>query len=382
MRIAIIGGGIIGSLTALHLKERGAEPVIIERGRLGGEASWAGAGILCPIQPWLYPDAFTHLVDASLALYPDLQEQLLAESGISIEWRRCGMLVPFFDEDDDSQRAAALDWSGRFDWQVEALDPEAAWKDEPTLSRNGLSSALLWPQVAQLRNPRLLQAVHARLEQLGIETREECEVAGLLEQGDRVSGVRLTDGESIEADAVLLASGSWSGAMAEAFGMALPVQPVKGQIVLLKDEPGRMQRIIKHHRAYFVPRADGRILVGASMENAGFARGNTVREVERLLQALLRIVPGLESAEVERQWMGFRPGSPDGLPFIGPVASRPGLWVASGHYRNGVALAPITAEVVSGWMLGMPPAIDMAPFAVERDVHSSTQLGYPQGETA
>jgi len=382
MRIAIIGGGIIGSLTALRLKEQGAKPIIIERGQLGAEASWAGAGILCPIQPWLYPDAFTHLIDASLALYPSLQQQLLDDTGISIEWRRCGLLVPFFSEDGDGQREAALAWSHRFGWQVEAQSPAAAAAAEPALSRDGLTSALLWPGVAQLRNPRLLHAVHARLQQLAVTIREQCEVSRLLEKEGRVTGVQLANGEGIEADAVLLASGSWSGAMAESFGFSLPVRPVKGQIVLLKDEPGRLRHIIKHQEAYFVPRADGRVLVGASMENVGFTAGNTVHEVHRLLQAVMRIVPGLNGAEVERQWMGFRPGSPDGLPFLGPVEAMPGLWVASGHYRNGVALAPVTAEVMSRWILGNVPAMDLSAFAVQRIAVDSPQLGYPEGKLA
>jgi len=138
-----------------------------------------------------------------------------------------------------------------------------------------------------------------------------------------------------------------------------------------------MQHIVKHDRVYFVPRRDGRILVGASMENVGFRRGNTVDVIRRLMQALTDIAPGLGDAEVERQWMGFRPGSPDGLPYLGPVPAMPGLWVASGHYRNGVALAPVTARIMSDWIMGHPPEMDMSPFRVDREVPVSAVLGYP-----
>ncbi len=376
MRVVIIGGGVIGGLTAWMLKLRGAVPVVLERGQLGSEASWAGAGILCPINPWLYPDAFTHLVDASLAMYPALQEELEGISGMSIERIQNGLLVPFFADDRVSHKQAALDWSERFNWQVEELDAISVRNAEAVISAN-VHGALLWPQVAQLRNPKLLQAIRKALEIESIEVREQAEVANLNRRGGKVTGVILADGAEIQADAVLLAAGSWSGELADQMGFSLPVQPVKGQIVLLKSEPGLLRHIVKHDRAYFVPRADGRILVGASMENVGFKRGNTVEVVNELMQAMLDIAPGLEDAEVEHQWMGFRPGSPDGLPFLGPVPGVHGLWVASGHYRNGVALAPITAKVMSDWITGQEPEMDMSAFRVNRDVSNSYVLGYP-----
>jgi len=376
MRVVIIGGGVIGSLTAWMLKLRGAVPVVLERGKPGSEASWAGAGILCPINPWLYPDAFTRLIDASLGMYPALQEELEGISGMSIERIRNGLLVPFFADDRVSHKQAALDWSERFNWQVEELDAISIRNAEAVISAN-VHGALLWPQVAQLRNPRLLQAIRKALEIESIEVREQAEVANLNRRGGKVTGVILADGAEIQADAVLLAAGSWSGELADQMGFSLPVQPVKGQIVLLKSEPGLLRHIVKHDRAYFVPRADGRILVGASMENVGFKRGNTVEVVNELMQAMLDIAPGLKDAEVEHQWMGFRPGSPDGLPFLGPVPEMPGLWVASGHYRNGVALAPITARVMSDWITGKEPEMDMSAFQVDRDAPNSQLLGYP-----
>lgn len=376
MRVAIIGGGIIGSLTAWMLKRRGAVPVVLERGKLGSEASWAGAGILCPINPWLYPDTFTHLIDASLALYPGLQAELEDVSGMSIERLQNGLLVPFFDNDKANHWQSALNWSKRFDWQVEELDAVSAHEAEPELSAS-TCSALLWPNVGQLRNPRLLQSVRKALEIEAIEVREKTSVTGLCLHDGGVTGIRLSDGSEIRVDAAMLSAGSWSGKLADQMGFSLPVEPVKGQIVLLKSEPGRISHIIKHDWAYFVPRKDGRILVGASMENVGFQRGNTDNVTSDLMRAMHDIVPGLKDAEVEHQWMGFRPGSPDGLPFMGQVPEIPGLWVASGHYRNGVALAPITATVMSGWIMGQEPEIDMSAFRPDRDTLNLKLLGYP-----
>ncbi|MDX8405684.1 MAG: glycine oxidase ThiO [Mariprofundus sp.] len=376
MRVAIIGGGVIGCLTALFLHRLGAEPVIIERGRMGSEASWAGAGILCPIHPWLYPDSLTHFVQASLALYPALSRDLLDLTGQSIQWQTSGLMVPLFADDKISHRNDAVNWSARFGWQLQELDAQQARLAEPSLSEQ-VQGALLWPEVGQVRNPRLLQAVRAALQLAGVEMREQCEVTGLMETNGEVKGLQLADSSNVEADAVLLCAGSWSGELAGQWGVSLPVEPVKGQIVLLKDRPGKMQHIIKHDDAYFVPRSDGRLLVGASMEHVGFQRGTSEAVIGPLMEAAERIVPGFRDAEVEHQWMGFRPGTPDGLPLLGPVTDRPGLWVATGHYRNGVVLAPGTADIISRWMTGEAPAMDMHDFRVDRHPSNDPDLGFP-----
>ncbi len=376
-RVAVIGGGIIGCLTALYLHRLGARPFIVEKGQAGQESSWAGAGILCPIHPWLYPDSFTRLVDYSLALYPQLAEQLQSDTGLSIQWNQCGLMIPIFADDRLNHKQQALAWSQRFGWQVEHLDGREARSAEPSLATD-VFEALLWPQVGQVRNPRMLRAVRKVLDQSGVRIHEQTEVTGLMEDANgHVSGLQLANGKQYDADAVLLAAGSWSGELANQMGLGLSVEPVKGQIVLLRDKPGKMHSIIKHDDAYFVPRSDGRILVGASMERVGFQRGNTEEIVNSLLAATYRITPGLKDAEVEQQWMGFRPGTADGLPFLGPVQNRPGLWVASGHYRNGVALAPGTAEIMSRWILGEQPKLDMSDFRIERTTRNDTKLGFP-----
>ena len=376
MRVAVIGGGVIGCLTACHLKQLGCDVIVVERGETGRESSWAGAGILCPIHPWLYPDAFTHLIDASLAMYPEFQADIEAKTGISIEWRKSGLLIPFFDDDKVDHWQAAIDWSNRFGWEFEELSSGQSLELEPTLSPNVIKS-LLWPEVGQLRNPRLLAAVRVWMAQLGVETVEHAEVTGLLRKGATATGVLCADGREISADQVLLAGGSWSGELARQMGFELPVKPVKGQIVLLKGAPGLMKSIVKHDDVYFVPRDDGRILVGASMEFVGFEPGTTEKVIGRLMASMERIAPGLKDCEVEEQWMGFRPGSPDGMPYLGPVDSIPGLWVASGHYRNGVALAPITATLMSQWMTGTKPVMDLTTFAVGRPAVDSSSVGFP-----
>jgi len=376
-RVAVVGGGVIGCLTALYLHKLGADPIILEKGNTGRESSWAGAGILCPIHPWLYPDSFTHLVNASLSMFPAMNAMLEEQSGLKTEWLSCGLMIPIFADDRIHHRENALNWSQRFGWKVEELDSKQSCALEPTMS-NQVSGSLLWPEVGQVRNPRLLAAVKQALENNNIPIREQAEVIGIGKngQGD-VSSVDLAGGESIEVDAVLLAAGSWSGELARQIGLELPVEPVKGQIVLLKDEPGKVKSIIKHDDVYLVPRVDGRILVGASMERVGFEPGTTESVVNNLLEATYRITPGLKDAEIIEQWMGFRPGSPDGMPYMGPVDAHPGLWVATGHYRNGVALAPGTADIMSRWIMGESPSMDLSDFRVNRPVVHQSKVGFP-----
>ncbi len=376
-RVAIIGGGVIGCLTALYLHRLGARPIILEKGSTGRESSWAGAGILCPIHPWLYPDSFTHLIDDSLARYPALDAMLREMTGISMQWLTSGLLIPFFDDDRVHHRQDALAWSGRFGWKVNELNAAETIAGEPVISPQ-VRGALLWPEVGQARNPRLMAAIRKALEICAVPIREHAEVSRINENGQgAIRSVSLADGESINTDAVLLAAGSWSGGLAEQIGLSLPVEPVKGQIVLLRDKPGTVRHIIKHDDAYMVPRADGHVLVGASMERVGFERGTTSEVVDQLLEATYRIAPGLKDAEIVREWMGFRPGTPDGMPYLGPVEGKPGLWVACGHYRNGVALAPGTAELMSRWMMGSPPELDMHDFRVDRPACQSGTIGLP-----
>ncbi|RMH49854.1 MAG: glycine oxidase ThiO [Zetaproteobacteria bacterium] len=371
--VTVIGGGIVGCLTACLLRLRGVRVTLLEAGELGREASWAGAGILCPIHPWRYPDAFTRLVEASLARYPELQARLAAESGIDVGWRRSGLLIPFFG--DEPHWRPAIDWSERFGWRLERLDGAQAQAAEPVLA-DGVRRALRWPEVAQLRNPRLLKATRRWMAKLGVDVRDHTPVARIRVDGGGVCGVELEDGGSLACRRLLVAAGSWSDRLLAPLGAALSIRPVKGQIVLLATRPGRVRHIVKHDEVYLVPRDDGRVLVGATMEEVGFRGGNTVAAIHSLLDGVMRMMPGLADCVIERQWMGFRPGSPDGMPFLGAIKGVPGLFVASGHYRNGVALAPITAEAMAALLCDESPPVDLAPFAPQRAVDFSSPLGY------
>ncbi len=374
--VLVVGGGIIGTLTALALAGRGARVAVAERGRPGREASWAGAGILSPIYPWRYPEALSRLVNRSLALYPDLAARLEAVSGVDPQLRRTGLIVPVFAASEWADLAPALPWSERFGWRAERLNAHEARRVEPALA-DGVAGAVFWPDVAQVRNPRLARGAEAAARDAGVTYHTGADVTGFIRKGGRVTAVRTATG-TLKAGRFLLAAGSWSGGLAREAGLDLPVAPVKGQILLLKAEPGRLARIVKHDRAYLVPRADGRILVGATMEMAGFDRRTTLEALHFLSGALLSMAPGLAGAEVERHWMGFRPGTPDGLPYLGKAPGLDNVFVAAGHYRNGVILAPATAEAMACLLMEETPPVSLDAFAVDRPKVADAEVGFPR----
>jgi glycine oxidase len=374
--VLVVGGGIIGTLTALELAGRGARVAVAERGRPGRESSWAGAGILSPIYPWRYPEALSRLVNRSLALYPDLAARLEAVSGVDPQLRRTGLIVPVFAASEWAELAPALPWSERFGWRAERLDARETREAEPALA-DGVAGAVFWPDVGQVRNPRLARGAEAAARAAGVTFHTGADVTGFVRKGERVNAVR-TAGGQMSAGRFLLAAGSWSGDLAREAGLDLPVAPVKGQILLLKAKPGRLARIVKHDRAYLVPRADGRILVGATMEMAGFDRRTTLEALHFLSGALLSMAPGLADAEVERHWMGFRPGTPDGMPYLGKAPGLMNVFVAAGHYRNGVILAPATAEAMACLLMDETPPVSLDAFAVDRPKVADAEVGFPR----
>ena len=373
--VLILGGGIIGMLTAVELARKGVQVTVLERGRPMRESSWAGAGILSPIYPWKYPDALSILVNRSLALYPQMMERLQALSGVDPEHRKTGLIMPVFRSSEWFSMDGVDPWRRRFGWQVERLTGAEARQVEPCLAKK-VVGALYFPEVGQVRNPRLARAVEATARVLGVDIRYGEEVIDLSVKGGRVSTVTTNNGK-LRAGKVLVAAGSWSGELLKKAGYTLPIQPVKGQILLLKTAPGTLTRIVKHADAYLVPRADGRILVGATMEMAGFDRRTTLSALHTLSGALLTMAPCLADAQVEQHWMGFRPGTPDGLPYLGQVPGYDNLYVAAGHYRNGVVLAPVTAEAMSCLLTDDALTVPLGAFAVQREVQASAEVGLP-----
>lgn len=347
----------MGLLTALELRDAGLSVTLLERDVAGREASWAGGGILSPLYPWRQPEAITCLAAWSQRAYPALAEAVAARGGVDPQWTRSGLLTL-----ETGAHDAARNWAARWGIRLEALDDHSVTERVPGLGAPGPG---LWlPEVAQIRNPRLARGLRAVLLAAGVTLEEGCEAQELRAHGGKVSGVATARG-LIQARRVVVAAGAWSARLLAPLGFPLAVEPVRGQMLLFHATPGLVSPIVLRHGHYLIPRRDGRILAGSTLEHTGFDK-TTTPEAERTLHAAaLALLPALAGVPVERHWAGLRPGSPAGIPFIGEHPDIQGLFVNSGHYRNGVVLAPASARLLADLILGNTPIMDPAPYALE-----------------
>lgn len=324
---------------------------------MGRESSWAGGGIVSPLYPWRYSPAVTALAHWSQDFYPRLGEQLLAQTQIDPEVYVTGLY--WLDLDDE---AKALAWAEREQRPLKRVDVSAVQRAVPGLA-SGFGRALQMADVANVRNPRLVKALRAALQQMpNVTLHEQCAVTGFIREGGRVTGVRTANGD-MHADQVVLTAGAWSGELMKTLGIELPVVPVKGQMILYKCAEDFLPAIVLAKGRYAIPRRDGHILIGSTLEHAGFDKTPTEQALASLKASAVDLLPALAEAEVVGHWAGLRPGSPEGIPFIGPVPGHEGLWLNCGHYRNGLVLAPASCQLLADLMLGRTPIVDPAPYA-------------------
>jgi glycine oxidase len=363
--VVIIGGGVIGlSIAYVHARE-GACPVLLDRRALGREASWAGAGMIPPTAEKAPTHPVARLRAWSARLYPEWSSALKEETGIDNGYRRSGGVDVAWDA---AEAEALRTASGR--WRSEGIVFERlAYDDirrvEPALSPE-IQFAYFLPDRAQIRNPRHLRALRAAVEGRGGVLEPFRSVTGFDTRGRRVAAVS-TEAGPLPCSHAVVAAGAWSAGLLAGLGVAAPTPPVKGQIVLLRQERPLLTRIVEHGGRYLVPRDDGRVLAGATEEDAGFDTSVTADGVVGLIQEALRLCPVLGRAEVERAWAGLRPGSIDARPYLGPVPGYDNLFVATGHKRTGLQLSPATAEVIADLILERPARLDLAPFRIGRE---------------
>jgi glycine oxidase len=357
--VLVLGGGAIGLSTAYFLARDGVSVQVVDKGDFGQEASWAGAGILPPGDPAHAQTPFDQLRAHSAALYPTLSAELRERTGIDNGYLRCGGLE--FPAGDG--HAAEQEWRGE-GITCETLDEPALRRLEPAVATS-LTTACHLPDLAQLRNPRHLKALLAGCRALGVRLRPGCPVHGFERRGERVAAVRSAEGP-LHAGRFLVAAGAWTDTLLETIGRRPGVHPVRGQIALLNTVTPLFRRVLLRGPRYLVPRPDGRVLVGSTEEYVGYDKRTTAAAIQELLALAARLVPDLATAHVERAWAGLRPGSPDGLPFLGAVPGAEGLYVAAGHFRAGLQLAPATGLVMKELLLGQPTTVDLAPFRLDR----------------
>ncbi|HQY62902.1 MAG TPA: glycine oxidase ThiO [Polyangiaceae bacterium] len=345
MKVIVIGGGIMGLATALELRARGAAVTLLERAVVGAEASSAAGGILgAQMEAHVGPDLldFVRARDA----YPNFARDLEERTGVHVGYRRCGIVKLV---DDVPAARALLDAQLALGLRAELLLDAAVREAEPEISPER-RAALFFPDDAQIDPRALLRALSAACARAGVEVRVGALVTGLLLEGEVCRGVSL-GAESLAADAVVLAAGSWAS-LVPGVPLSLPkVTPARGQIVALEERPPRTRRIVFHATGYVVPRGDGRVLCGSTLEHVGYTKDVTAKGVVDILGAACAAVPSLGTASVSDFWSNFRPYVAEGGPLVGP-SPVPGLFLATGHYRNGILLAHDTALRVASAVLG------------------------------
>jgi glycine oxidase len=365
--VVILGGGVIGLSIAYSLARERIACAVLDRRELGREASWAGAGLIPPPAEnrsrSLNPSVV--LRSWSAELFPQWSAALQEETGIDNGYRKSGGVdVAAAEAEEQALRLAA----GR--WRAEGIVHERLAADdllrvEPTLNPQ-IRLGYFLPDRAQVRSPRHLRALAAAAACRGARLEPWHAVDRLQTQGDRVTAV-WSGGRCLSCGWAILAAGAWSGQLLGGLGVHAPTPPLKGQIVLLRQQGVLLRRIIEHGKNYLVPRHDGRVLVGATEEEAGFDTRSTPAAVRDLLSEALWLCPALERAELEATWAGLRPGSIDSKPYIGMAPGFCNLIVATGHKRAGLQLSPATAELVTDLVLGRTPRLDLGPFRVDRE---------------
>lgn len=324
--VLVVGGGIVGCLTAMQLRKQGYEVTVVERNiiaaQTSGEASWAGAGIAFPLLPWFYQDVVNELALAGARAYPELSAELFAETGIDPECTHNGMLIqpPF-------EREQALAWGEKF---VVAIEEQG--------------ENLLIPEVVQIRNPRLLQSLKAWLIKHGVKLREQTKLIPLQENATPVKSWQTTEGETLKADIFVVTSGAWSFELLQQTTLNLDIKPMRGQMLLYQLTPGLLPHIVYRDGFYMLQRRDGYLLAGSSLEDVGFDTSVTESMREEMRAKAEAILPALHGQAIVKHWSGLRPGTPHNIPMIGRHPQIENLYLNTGHFRYGVTMAPECAR--------------------------------------
>jgi glycine oxidase len=342
----IIGGGVVGLTSALALLQSGYRVTLVERGLVGNEASWAGGGILSPLCPWDYHEAVTRLALRGMSMFGGAADALRSATGIDPEYQRSGMLLL-----PPCRAELAEQWCAQHPFALQLVNLDEYL---PNLHGEGL----LLPDVAQVRNPRLLHALCKHVEMLGGIILEQHAAQGFEIAGERVVALQTSQGK-FSANAYIVAAGAWSKLLLGEHALNLDIRPIRGQILLFKFDAPPFRQVLLKENLYFIPRRDGHVLVGSTLEDVGFDKSATAEARDDLLQRVREIFPDWSLMPVQH-WAGFRPGSPDNIPTIGRHPRLANLYADTGHFRYGVTMSFASAELLLNDIEGRPQ-----PFSVE-----------------
>lgn len=365
--IVIVGGGISGLGIGWRLAQAGAEVTVVERGEAGRGATWAAAGMLAPqVEAEPGEEALLPLLLESRALWPGFARELEAASGVDVGYRDEGTMVVALDRDDREALAFRFDYLSRLGIALDWLSGPEAREREPHLAR-GATAAILSRDDHQVDNRRVAEALRRAFLAAGGVLAENEAVVEILTAAGRATGVR-TAAREIAAETVVLAAGAWSRNI-DGLPASLrpPVRPVKGQMlaIAMDAKAPLLRHVVWTPRIYLVPRADGRLVVGATVEEMGFDVSVTAGGIFELLRRAYEALPGIYDLDLIETWAGLRPASRDDAPILGPTGM-PGLVMATGHHRNGILLGPLTADAIAGLLLTGRTADSIRPFTLER----------------
>jgi glycine oxidase len=351
--IAIIGGGIVGCMTAMALKKQGYQVTVVERNQIAsqtsGESSWAGGGIVFPLLPWFYAEPVNQLTSYGAKAYTELCHELESETGLSTDRLDSGFLIlPPFDEQ------VAQQWCETHQQRYEMVETK-----NPLLAAVG-RKALWLPEVCQIRPPFFMKALKAWLIKHGVTLLEHTELIPP-EALATISAWKTTDGREICADRYVVTSGAWSYLLLRHVAKQLDIKPMRGQIILYAPTQN-LQEIVYQDGFYMIPRQDGYLLAGSTLEDVGFDTTTTESARMELIQKAQSIMPSLQGLPVIKHWSGLRPGTPHNMPIISTHPSIDNLYLNTGHFRYGLSMAPASARLISEIMMGQPPFLDVSPF--------------------
>jgi glycine oxidase len=365
--VIIVGGGLIGGSLAFELSSEKLRVAVLDRQDPGREASWAAAGMLAPGPDSPESSALVPLGKESLRIYPEFIAAIEQTSGKSTDFTHNGTFEVFRGSQREAARDEMVAEFQRLGLAAEAMSLDVARKQEPSLGTG--AGAVAWLPDEATVDPRLLvEAVLAAAKTRGAEIHTHSAVDALLYGGDRCVGV-IAGGQKIAAKHVVVAAGSFCGAIESGareshprLSQYAPVHPVRGQMLALRSETVKLKKVLRSQRGYLVPRRDGRLIAGSTLEDAGFVKQVTPQGVRQILDAALELAPALADAKIVEEWSGLRPDTPDHLPIIGPTDIE-GLWLATGHYRNGILLAPATARIMRDWIVTGKSNFDAKAFS-------------------